>query len=197
MNVDPQFADLGVRLGETVVRNTAGAIASRIQTLTAKKNDREPINELEEIIYSLIGDKSELGRIAQAYEQELVAQQISKKDIEYITERFIPVLKDLINQTSGGENTATTTNIEQAIDALTPLLSVEMMTVLQLVGFNFKRAIGEPLTLLLQKFITSKVPADPQSTLEYNKLAMTFNIEVAKIAQDKDATDRLERLKGN
>src|SRR5260221_6340944 len=107
MNVDPQFADLGVRLGETVVRNTAGAIASRIQTLKAKKNDRETINELEEIIYSLIDDKSELGRIAQAYEQELVAQQISKKDIEYITERFIPVLKDLINQTSGGENTAT------------------------------------------------------------------------------------------
>ena len=87
--------------------------------------------------------------------------------------------------------------MENAIDSLTPLLSVEMLTVLQLVGFNFKKAIGEPLTLWLQKFITSKVPADPQSNLEYNKLLMTFNVELVKVAQDKDATDRWERLKSN
>ena len=93
---------------------------------------------------------------------------------------FIPVLKDLIKQTSSDENGAAAANIEKTIDSLTPLLSVEMLTVLQLVGFNFKKAIGEPLTLLLQKFITSKVPADPQSNLEYNKLVMTFNVELSK-----------------
>jgi len=45
MNVDPQvaqqIADLGIRLGDTVLRNTAGAIANRIQTVKAKKNDKE------------------------------------------------------------------------------------------------------------------------------------------------------------
>jgi len=34
-----------------------------------------------------------LVQIAQAYEQEFVAQQISQEDIEYITDSFIPVLK--------------------------------------------------------------------------------------------------------
>lgn len=200
-SIDPhmaqQIADLGVRLGDTVVRNTAGAIASRVQIAKAKKNDKETINELEEIINSLIADKNELAQIAEAYKQEFVAQQITQEDIEYITDSFIPVLKILIEQTSNDSNSAEAANMEKALDVLTPLLSVEMLTVLQLLGFNFKQAIGEPLTLLLQKFITSKVPVDPQSNLENNKILMAFNIELLKVAQDKDATDRWERLRSN
>jgi hypothetical protein len=195
MDVDPQVADLGVRLADTVIRNTAGAIADRIQTAKAKRSDKETINELEEIINSLISDKNELVQIAQAYEQEFVAQQISQEDIEYITTSLIPVLKDLIKQTSSAQNGDGATNIEKTIDSLTPLLSVEMLTVLQLVGFNFKKAIGEPLTILLQKAITSKVPVDPQSNVEYTKSVVTLNTEALKVAQDKDASDRLERLR--
>jgi hypothetical protein len=74
MNVDPhaaqQIADLGIRLGDTVLRNTTGAIADRIQTAKAKRSDKETINELEEIINSLISDKNELVQIAEAYKQE-------------------------------------------------------------------------------------------------------------------------------
>ena len=78
---------------------------------------------------------------------------------------------------------------------MTLLLSVEMLTVLQLVGFNFKQAIGEPLTLLLQRLITSQTPTNRQSELEQQKLVLAFNVELAKIAQNQDATERWERLK--
>lgn len=195
MNVEPQLADLGVKLTETVIRNTASGIANKIQTVKAKKDDKATIHELEEIISSLIDDKNELVQIAQAYEQEFVAQQISQEDIEYITTSFIPVLKDLIKQTSSDVNGGGATNIEKTIDSLTPLLSVEMLTVLQLVGFNFKKAIGEPLTTLLQNAITSKVPVDPQSEFERTKLALKYNTEALKVAQDKEASDRLEQLR--
>jgi hypothetical protein len=157
---------------------------------------RAIIEELEEIVYDLIDDKNELKRIADAYQEKFVAQQISQEEIEYITKSIIPVLKKLIDQASSDENSAlAAANMEKTLDVLTPLLSVQTLTVLQLLGFNFKQAIGEPLTLLLQKFITSKAPADPQSTFEHNKLMMAFNLEVAKIAQDEDATGRWERLK--
>lgn len=192
-SVDPQIADLGIKLGEAALRNTAGAVLDKIKSVKAKKNDKETINELEEIINSLIADKNELVGIGEAYKQELVAQQISQDDIEYITESFIPRLKELVDLTASDDTAA---NVEKFVDVLKPLLSVEMLTVLQLVGFNFKRAIGEPLTLLLQKAITSRVPADPQSEFEYKKLVMAFNIEVAKIAQDQDASDRWKQLKG-
>jgi flagellar biosynthesis/type III secretory pathway chaperone len=197
MNVDPQVADLGIKLAEAGIRNTVGAVYDRIRAVKAKRNAEETINVLEDIINSLIADKNELIQIAEGYKQEFVAQQISQENIEYITESFIPVLRQLIQQSSNDENAAAAANIEQALDMLAPLLSVEMLTVLQLVGFNFKRAIGEPLTLLLQKFITSKVPMDEQSAAEHNKLLMAFNIELLKVAQDKDATDRWERLKAN
>ena len=197
MIVEPQVADLGIKLAEAGIRNTAGTIFTKINSVKAKKDEKATIQELEEIIRSLIDDRNELLQIAQAYEQEFIAQEISEENIEYITTSFIPVLKAFITQTAGDENASGAANLEKTIDSLTPLLSTEMLTVLQLVGFNFKKAIGEPLTLLLQKAIMSKVPADPQSNLDYTKLVLTHNTEALKVALDPDASDRLERLRSN
>ena len=120
--VDPQLQTLGAQLGEVVVRNTAFAIA----------------------------DKSELVRIANAYEDELVAQRLGKEDIEYISKNLVPLL---------GEVVASSAQPEQAKafqDVVQKLLSVETVTVLQLVGFNFRKAIGEPLTELVAGFIAAR-----------------------------------------
>ncbi|HEY1354465.1 MAG TPA: hypothetical protein VGF67_33050 [Ktedonobacteraceae bacterium] len=200
MHIDPhttqEIADLGIRLADTALRNTAAKVDDKIRAIKAKKDDRTKIQELEEIIRDLIDDKSDLEQIAKAYKETFVAQQISQEDIKYITDSLIPVAKELIEQAEhDGNNAAVATSMKQGLDVLEPLLSVRMLTVLQLVGFNFKQAIGEPLTFLLQKFIASKVSTDSQSNAEYNKLMMAFNLEVAKIAQDKDATERWERLK--
>ena len=43
--------------------------------------------------------------------------------------------------------------INQIIDVLKPLLSIETFTILQLIGFNFREAIGIPLTKLVNKSI--------------------------------------------
>jgi hypothetical protein len=39
-----------------------------------------------------------------------------------------------------------------------------MVTVLQLVGFNFRKAIGEPLTELIARLILAKAQEDPSAT---------------------------------
>lgn len=196
MDIDKQVAELGTKLAEVLVRNTASAISTRVQAAKAKKNDKETIQELEEIISGLISDKNELVQVAQAYKQEFVAQQIASKDIKYITDKFVPVVKDLLVKSANGDE-AKTKEIQKTFDDFTPLLSVETLTVLQLLGFNFKRAIGEPLTLLLQKSITSKVPIDPASNAEYTKLALTYNTELLKVSQDEEASERFERLRAN
>ncbi|HEX4774323.1 MAG TPA: hypothetical protein VH234_02300 [Candidatus Saccharimonadales bacterium] len=190
MDTEKQVAELGAKLAEVLIRNTATAISTRVRSAKAKKNSEETIQELEEIVSSLITDKNELVQIAQAYEQEFVAQQISKKDIEYITTKFIPVLKDLIKQTSGDD-----AKLQKTIDDLTPLLSVETLTVLQLIGFNYKKAIGEPLTLLLQRSIASKAAVDSANANELQKLYVRYNTELLKVSQDKEASDRFERLR--
>lgn len=198
MHIDPHMAqdiaDLGVRLSDTVARNTFSAIGGKIKAIKTKSDDRTKIQELEGIIYDLIDDKQELEQIAKAYKEKFIAQQISQENIEYITKNIIPALKRLI-EASGDGNGVAAANMEKTLDILKSILSVETLTVLQLLGFNFKEAIGEPLTLLLQKFITSKAPLDLQSNAEHNKLMMAFNVELVKVAQDKDATERWERLK--
>lgn len=202
MTIDPDtsqgIADLTIRLSEATIRNTTVAVRDKVKKIKTKREQKEIIQELEYIIEELIEDKTELRQIAEAYNDEFVAQHISQEDIKYITETVIPILKDLIAQASSDPNNAINAadaaNLEKTLDIIESVLSVKMLTVLQLVGFNFKQAIGEPLTLLLQKLILSKTPADPQSNVEFNKLSMAFNLEVAKIAQDKEATERFEHV---
>jgi hypothetical protein len=92
-----------------------------------------------------------LVRIANAYEDELVAQRLTADDITYISENLVPILKQLAAST-----TPEAVRADAALEALRTLLSVETVTVLQLVGFNFRRAIGEPLTDLVAGFISAR-----------------------------------------
>jgi hypothetical protein len=192
--MDPQLQTLGLQLADVTVRNTAGSITDRIRAVKARRRDQETIAELEDIINGLLSDKSELVRIAQAYEEELVAQRISATDIEYITTNLVPVLRRLIESTptSGGTGAATP---QEIIDLIQPLLSVETVTVLQLVGFNFRKAIGEPLTQLVSQQI-SKARADPALTLELQRLSLVRENAYLAVAQDPEAHARLMTMLG-
>lgn len=92
-------------------------------------------------------------RIANAYEAELVAQRLTKEDIEYISENLIPVLTQL-----AASSTVEPAQAPAVQGIVQSLVSVETVTVLQLVGFNFRKAIGEPLTELVARFITTRGP---------------------------------------
>lgn len=161
MDIDPNLAKLGADLAGAMTRNGASYVTNKIRTSKAKKDDKATIAELEEIINDLLADKSVIQRIAQAYEQELVSQKITKNDIEYITENLLPVIDKFVPADQ-----------KSTVEQLKPLLSVETLTIMQLIGFNYKRAIGEPLTLLLQKFIESKAPGDPAANLKFNTLLL-------------------------
>ncbi len=193
--MDPQLQALAAQLADTAIRNTAGSIADRIGAAKARKKDQETIAELEEIVYGLLSDKSELVQIAQAYEQELVAQRISTVDIEYISTNFVPLLQRLIK--SAADNNSQDGAVEQEIiDLIQPLLSVETVTVLQLIGFNFRKAIGEPLTELVSKLILSKIQADPALELEIQRLNLVRETAYLEIAQNPEAHERLTGMLG-
>ena len=69
-----------------------------------------------------------------------------------------------------------------------------MLTVMQLVGFNFKRAIGEPLTNLVEALIDKLKPAAESQDVAI--LSLKREIEILQIAQDEAATKRLHQLYG-
>lgn len=50
---------------------------------------------------------------------------------------------------------------------------------MQLIGFNYKSVIGEPLTLMLKNFILSKV-TEPDSLKAFEKVVTPEMVEILK-----------------
>lgn len=148
--MDPEFTAVAASLTELAARNTAAAVRTRIKAAKAAKQNEATINELVEIINQLLEDRGELLTVAKALEESLVAQQVSPEEIAYITDTLIPAAERLMSASGQSDN--------EAIAALKALVSVETLTVLQLVGFNFKAAIGAPLTTVVESLILNLAP---------------------------------------
>lgn len=176
--LDDPISTLTKQLAIVALNNTATDVANKVEKARAHKEKDKTIAELEEIINELVRDKSELTRIAQAYEQQFVSQKITEKELRYITDNILPLLEKFIPQ-----------NQKETVDQIKSVLSVETLTIMQLLGFNYKRAIGEPLTLLLQKTIESKVPVNPTDEQRTNLLAL-------EIINNPEASKRYEAWTG-
>jgi hypothetical protein len=183
--MDPQLQVLTTQLADLTARNTAASIIDRIKSTKAHKKDQETIAELEEIVNELVSDKAELALIAQAYDEVLVAQKISETDIEYISTKFVPLLRQFTESVAANEGRDPAA-AQQMVDLVQPLLSVETVTVLQLIGFNFRKAIGEPLTELLRRLIL-KAQADPSLLLEVQRVGAVRDNTFLEIARDSGA----------
>lgn len=152
--MDPVVATLGTQLAEVAFRNAATSVADRIAAVKVRKDDRATIQLLEELVNELVADKAELTRIAQAYQQEVAAKQISPKDIKYISENLRPLLHKVAELSPGGASDA-----EAILDVIQPFLSAETLTVAQLLGFNVREAVGEPMTAVVRDLINTKLGA--------------------------------------
>lgn len=185
--MDDQVIQLGVQLAEVTVRNTASNVSNRIKGSKAKRNATETINDMDEIINELIADKSELARIAKALEDQLVAQRISNDDIDYVTSNLVPKLEEFIENAS--DDDASADKIEDSLEVIKPLLSGETLTILQLLGFNFRQAIGEPLTDLLRDYILSVKPNPKLAELELQQ-----SVAAMQISLDPEASARFTAI---
>lgn len=184
------LSELAVKLTESAVRNTAGMVTDKITKIKAKRDEKQTIRELESIINDLLDDKNELIRIAKTFEQELVSQRISDDDIEYITTTLMPLAEKFVEKTEDEKERAKN---QENLDMVKAVLSKETITVMQLIGFNFKQAIGEPLTSLIRRLIESKMPINDAELRRLNVINSNLSIEIAK---DEVATNRLMKLLG-
>lgn len=177
------IAQTVANLAEVTARNTISAVSDKIKKAKTNRDQAKTITELDEIINDLIKDKIELERIAKTLENELVSQQISDKDIEFIVKSAIPKVEEF---------TKDDPKQQTYIDAVKGLLSKEMLQVMQLIGFNYREGIGAPLTQLCANAIRSL--ADTQNKQELAKLDVEREISLIKLSQDKDAYNRFARL---
>lgn len=189
--IDPELAKVIAQFGIATSKNTAEKISDKLRTIKVSKNKDEIINNYEQIINDLISDKYELIRIADIFQQQLVAQTISDDEIIYITQKVIPILEELLSNS----NEDTAQDISDLIEVLKPLLSKETFNILQLLGFNFKQALGDPLTKLIRSSILANAPVS-KSDLELQKLIEQRSIEYWRMLQNEKAFERYKELNG-
>lgn len=188
IKMDPEMMQMTARLADLAVRNTASVVFEKIKTSKAKKSDTETIAELTDIIKELIDEKQELELISQAFERELATQKLSENDIKFVGETVLPVIKEFASK---GEDD--NQDLLQSIDMIEPLISQNTLQVLQILGFNFKKAIGEPFTELLRKKIQSLHVESSESLIISTAERDT---EFYKVMQDSEAFERLQQMSG-
>ena len=186
IKMDPEMMQMTARLAELAVRNSASAVFEKIKTSKAKKSDTETIAELTDIIKELIDEKQELELISQAFERELATQKLSENDIKFVGETVLPVIKEFASKGKDDNQ-----DLLQSIDMIEPLISQNTLQVLQILGFNFKKAIGEPFTELLRKKIQSLHVESSESLIISTAERDT---EFYKVLQDSEAFDRLQQM---
>jgi hypothetical protein len=146
-------------------------------------------------VNGLIADKSELIGVAHAYEEQLAAQRLSEADVKYLTENLFPIVTKLAEE-SAASNQSDPRQAQAMIDVIRPLVSTEALTILQVIGFNFKRAIGEPLTDLVRSLIVARAAPSVATQQDLQSLTLKRETLIYEIALNQEAHVRLMRLFG-
>lgn len=146
------LADMGIELGKLAVQKTASTIGTKIKSIRTDKDLENTRRQYEEIINELLADRDEAIRIAMAYKAELDKLVISDGEITFLQNTVSKTL-DILNSFSNPSNKMS----EESIKSIKELISKDNLKSMQLLGFNFRKAIGEPLTKCCASFIESKL----------------------------------------
>lgn len=149
--MDDQLMKLGVTLAEVTARNTISFVSGKMQLAKEAKNMEEQSLAYTEIINNLLADKEELTTIVREYKQELDNVVISDKDIEYLhstLNQFISIMVSMTPDLVGKE---------ELMSNFVELLNKDTLKTMQLLGFNYKEAIGIPLTEVCSDMIRRKL----------------------------------------
>lgn len=149
---DPAIAgittELGVSLATLAAKGTPTVIAARVKSFKEIKSANEVRAAYDELLSELLQERSEAILIAQAYKDALERVQISDEDIESLDNTIGRIL-DIIGISSDSEDASSEAQSQRVVfEQFRALIAADTLKTLQLIGFNFKAAIGEPLTRL-------------------------------------------------
>ena len=138
MDIHVMFEQIGVQLATLAAKGTATSVTNKIKANKDVKDAEKLRVVYDEIVNELLNERDEAVRIAQVYKDELNKVVISDADIKHLhntISNVLEVLKALTPQMK-----------TEQIEPLKALITSDTLKTMQLLGFNYKMAIGEPLT---------------------------------------------------
>lgn len=138
--------EMGASLTELAVKGTASIISKKIQAAKSIK-DTETLRTLYDgLMNEVLQEREEAVRIAQAYKFELERIVISDEDIKHLHTTISNILNIIKTLSPDNKSIA-------GLELLQSLINVDTLKTMQLLGFNYKAAIGEPLTQICSEAI--------------------------------------------
>lgn len=141
-------------LATLAAKGKASAIAAKVKSLKQIKSADEVRAAYDEVLSEVLQERSEAILIAQAYKDALERVQISDEDIESLNQTIGRVLDVFGIGASAGKSEDEVARQRESLEHLRALISADTLKTMQLLGFNYKAAIGEPLTRLCAEKIS-------------------------------------------
>lgn len=182
---------LAAQLTKFIAQNTNSYISTKLREAKATKELNRAIPIYEELINRLLSDKQEVITIANQYRSELEKNSLPDKDIKYLENTFEKLLI-LFQKKNNGE---TPPLDNDTIEQINGLINKDTLKSMQLLGFNFKKALGEPLTrgvseLINKKFNSINTKMNSQQT--NSDLRPDLRVYNANIYRKKDENNELK-----
>lgn len=146
------IAEMGTKLTVLATTNLAATVTSRFSVIRQQKKTEEICNAYEEIVNELLADRAQAISIASAYQAELNRFEITDADIEHLQRTVSRVLGLL--QSLSADSTQESMAVFRSVESL---LSRDTLKAMQLLGFDYKKAIGDPLTEVCADNIRAKL----------------------------------------
>lgn len=161
MNINYQpLTDIGIALAQLAIKGTASAVNKKVRAAKEEKNIERLRATYDELINEVLLEREEAVQIAQAYKSEIDRIAISDEDIKHLHNTVTKVLEifnsmQMIVAIAQGEDAVKSAkDTAESLSQIKDLISVDTLKTMQLLGFNYKAAIGEPLTQICAKAIS-------------------------------------------
>ncbi|QFR24967.1 hypothetical protein [Schleiferilactobacillus harbinensis] len=115
----------------------------------------------------LVDQKADALDIARQYKEQLDKVTISDNDIESLHRTLEKVVGIVMNSNLGEADSVEKQEMRKSFDSLVEMLNSDTLRTLQLLGYNYKKAIGEPLTQVTSEFILSKLDSNPKKSQSF------------------------------
>lgn len=150
------LVEAGTQLAVLAAKGTATTVSNKFQSIRQKKQIEDICNSYEELINEMVAERAQAIAVAQAYEAELKRYEISDEDINHLRATVSDAL-DVLKEMSPNTDIA-------VYEQFKSLITVNTLKAMQLLGFDYKAAIGDPLTRACAAAIEKKlhVPAKSQ-----------------------------------
>ncbi|MEE6716640.1 hypothetical protein [Schleiferilactobacillus harbinensis] len=165
--MDPAFIELGSRLTEAAITNTWSKVSDRIRKIKADKDKDSQIRAYNQLVSELVDQKADALDIARQYKEQLDKVTISDNDIESLHRTLEKVVGIVMNSNLGEADSVEKQEMRKSFDSLVEMLNSDTLRTLQLLGYNYKKAIGEPLTQVTSEFILSKLDSNPKKSQSF------------------------------